>query len=68
MSKQVLDQVSEEAEKVESAKQEAIELRHSVALEIASRPQKLNDQREEFARKQKELEVNVFYFIWLNLC
>lgn len=56
MSKQILDQVGEEANKVESAKQEAIKLRHSVALEIASRPQKLNDHKEEIGRKQKEIE------------
>ncbi|KAI5071859.1 hypothetical protein GOP47_0014110 [Adiantum capillus-veneris] len=56
MSKQILDQVGEEAQKVESAKQEAIDLRHSVALEIASRPQRLKDQREEITCLQEELD------------
>lgn len=66
MSKQVLDQVSEEAQKVEIAKQEAIELRHLVALEISSRPEKLNDQREEIARQQKELDVSAFLYLLLH--
>ncbi|KAI5066912.1 hypothetical protein GOP47_0017440 [Adiantum capillus-veneris] len=59
-SKQILEQVGEEAQKVESAKQEAIDLRHSVALEIASRPQRLKDQREEITRLQEELDVSIF--------
>ncbi|KAH7297349.1 hypothetical protein KP509_26G066300 [Ceratopteris richardii] len=59
ITKQVLDQVSEEAQKVETVKKQAIDLRHSVALEVASRPQRLKDQREEIACKQEELDVSV---------
>ena len=56
-SKQVVDRVVEEAQKVEAEKQKAIEARCSVSMEIASRPHKVADQRSEFERMREKLEV-----------
>ena len=56
-SKQVVDSVVEEAQKVEAEKQKAIEARCSVSMEIASRPYKVADQRSEFERMREKLEV-----------
>eukprot|EP00249_Psilotum_nudum_P025488 c30014_g1_i1 orf=372-653(-) len=56
VSKQMLDQLNEHAQKVEDAKLQVSKTWDMVATEIESRPRKLNDQRRDIADKQRQLE------------
>lgn len=55
--KHLLEQVSEQAQKIEIVKLCAVGTRNMVSQEIGTRPEKLQDQRGLIADKQEQLEV-----------
>lgn len=55
--KQLLDQVSDKAQQIETAKLSAVGMRNLVSAEIETRSDKLRDQRSLIAYKEEQLEV-----------
>lgn len=56
--KQLLGQVKEQAEKIETAKVQAIGTHNMVSTEIETRTKKLHEQNNLIADQQEQLEVH----------
>jgi intraflagellar transport protein 20 len=58
--KELLEQVSEQAHKIENAKLCAVGTRNLVSAEVEMRPRILQDQQNIISDKQDQLQVTIF--------
>jgi hypothetical protein len=60
--KELLEQVSEQAHKIENAKLCAVGTRNLVSAEVETRPRILRDQHNIISDKQDQLQVQILYY------
>ncbi len=66
--KELLEQVSEQAHKIENAKLCAVGTRNLVSAEVETRPRILRDQHNIISDKQDQLQVQIlYYFPWKKI-
>jgi hypothetical protein len=62
--KELLEQVSEQAHKIENAKLCAVGTRNLVSAEVETRPRILRDQHNIISDKQDQLQVTIIFILF----